>query len=153
MNHLLEKAIELATTHHKGQVDKGGHAYILHPLAVMMRVNTIEEKIVAVLHDIIEDTPVTLHELRKHSFPEHIIEAIDILTKRKKESYDKYIWRIKNNPLALVVKLADIEENLNLKRIPSPTKKDLERIKKYFLVKKYLKNKSWVYKDKKWTMI
>jgi len=147
MNHLLEKAIELATTHHRGQVDKGGNAYILHPLAVMMRVKTTEEKIVAVLHDIIEDTPVTLDELRQHLFPEHIILAIDTLTKRKKESYDKYIWRIKNNPIALVVKLADLEENLDLTRIPSPTEKDLER------VKKYLTNKSWIYNDKKWTMI
>jgi len=153
MNHLLEKAIELATTHHRGQVDKGGNAYILHPLAVMMRVKTTEEKIVAVLHDIIEDTPVTLDELRQHLFPEHIILAIDTLTKRKKESYDKYIWRIKNNPIALVVKLADLEENLDLTRIPSPTEKDLERVKKYYLVKKYLTNKSWIYNDKKWTMI
>ncbi|GAB6499106.1 GTP pyrophosphokinase [Bacillus cereus] len=150
MKLFLEKAIQLAVFHHKGQVDKGGNPYILHPLAVMMKVHKLEEKIVAVLHDIIEDTPLTLDDLRNEGFPEFIVEAVDSITKRKKESYDSYIYRVKLNPISRVVKLADISENLDLSRIPNPTEKDYLRIDKYKHIQQILTVDSWIYENKKW---
>ncbi|MFP3728100.1 GTP pyrophosphokinase [Priestia filamentosa] len=150
MQALLEKAIELAVHYHGGQTDKGGNPYILHPLAVMTRVKSIEEKIVAVLHDIVEDTPLTFDGLRDAGFPDVIIEAVDALTKRAKESYNRYIWRVKNNSLACAVKLADLSENMDLSRIPFPQEKDFLRIEKYAAVREYLIGKDWIYENKKW---
>lgn len=129
--HLLEQAILIATHAHAGQVDKGGQPYILHPLSVMNRVHTIEQKIVAVLHDMIEDTDITLDQLQEAGFPQPILAAVNTLTRRPEESYEEYIERVSQNPLATVVKLADLTENMNLLRIPSPTPKDDQRIQRY----------------------
>lgn len=127
----LELAIELAVNAHKGQVDKGGNPYILHPLSVMNRVDNMEEKIVAVLHDIVEDTSVTLKDLTTNGLDKVIIEAIDCLTRRKGETYMTYIDRAKKNELAKAVKLADLEENMDLARIKHPTEQDYSRLKRY----------------------
>ena len=128
---LLERAIELAVKHHKGQTDKAGKAYILHPLRLMMAVNTDEEKIVAVLHDIVEDTDITLEDLRNEGFSNAIVDAIECVTKIDDEDYDAFIKRISKNPLAVKVKLADLEDNMDLSRLPKVTDKDLERVEKY----------------------
>jgi GTP diphosphokinase / guanosine-3',5'-bis(diphosphate) 3'-diphosphatase len=128
---LLEKAILIATKAHAGQRDKGGQAYILHPLAVMSRVSSTDAKIVALLHDVIEDTPVTIESLEKECFPSHIREAILAVTREEDETYEDFIERIARNRLAVEVKLADLEENMNLDRIPQVTTKDKERIVKY----------------------
>ena len=129
---MLNKAIEIAAKAHAGQTDKGGKPYILHPLTVMMNFcNTETEQICAVLHDVIEDTDITLDDLRKEGFSEEIITALDCLTKRKDENYNDYISRILTNPTACIVKQGDLANNIDLTRIPNPTEKDKERVKKY----------------------
>lgn len=128
---LLETAIIIATKAHAGQLDKGGQPYILHPLAVMMRVEKMEEKIVALLHDVIEDSDVTMDELRMHGFSNEILAAVDTLTHKPEQSYEQYIDHISQNRLATTVKLADLTENMNLSRIPSPTEKDYQRLQRY----------------------
>lgn len=128
---LLVKAIILATENHKGQLDKGGHPYILHPLRVMVNVKSLKAKIVAILHDIIEDTDITKEDLLSMKFPYEIVEAIELLSKPKKEDYIHYIRRIKKNPLAKEVKMADLQDNMDLTRLNKITEKDLNRVEKY----------------------
>lgn len=131
MTQTLERAIAIAATAHEGQVDKGGSPYILHPLKVMLRVNTLEERIVAVLHDVVEDCGVSLDELRKEGFSEAVLMAIESVTKVPGESYETFVERAAQNPIGRVVKLADLEENSDLSRIAQPSWEDLERIEKY----------------------
>lgn len=128
---LLSQAITLATVSHDGQVDKGGHPYILHPLRVMARCETDDERICAVLHDVVEDTPVTLNGLLADGYPAHIVETIDTLTRRSGEVYMDFIARVKKNELATVVKMLDIEDNMDLRRIPNPTEADRSRMDRY----------------------
>ena len=130
-NNLLNIAIAKAATAHSDQVDKAGEPYILHPLRVMLSLSRNQDRICAVLHDIIEDTDVTIEELKNLGFPEDILEAIMLLTKQEGESYEDFITRLLPNPIACRVKLADLNDNMNLSRITSPDEKDLERIKKY----------------------
>ncbi len=127
----LEDAILLATKAHRGRKDKAGAAYILHPLRVMLRMKTRDERIVAVLHDVIEDTKYTLKDLRKAGYSQKVLRSLDHLTKRDGEEYDEFIMRVKRNPLARRVKVADIKDNLDLKRIREPKERDFKRIKKY----------------------
>ena len=127
----LDRAIELAKQHHEGQTDKAGKPYIEHPLRVMSQVESEEEKIVAVLHDIVEDTDISLDDLRNEGFSEKVVSAVECLTKQDGENYDSYIERISFNPLAVKIKLADLEDNRDLTRLPEVTDKDLERIEKY----------------------
>ena len=127
----LDRAIELAKQHHEGQTDKAGKPYIEHPLRVMSQVESEEEKIVAVLHDIVEDTDISLDDLRSEGFSEEVVSAVECLTKQDGENYDSYIERISFNPLAVKIKLADLEDNSDLTRLPEVTDKDLERIEKY----------------------
>lgn len=128
---MLNKAHEIAKRAHEGQFDKGGNPYILHPLAVSGMVETEAEKTVALLHDVIEDTIITLEELRSYGFPDQVIKAVDVLTKRPGVSYDDYIEKVKQNPLALTVKIADMSHNKDLSRISQPTEKDFERANRY----------------------
>ena len=134
----LEQAISLAAKQHEGQVDKANAPYILHPLRVMLNVPTIEHKIVAVLHDILEDTETTIEDLYQFGFQEHIIDAIVALTKKQGETRLEAAQRARQNPIARVVKLADINDNMNLSRIQSPTVKDFERLKEYQQVRDLL---------------
>jgi (p)ppGpp synthase/HD superfamily hydrolase len=127
----LERAIVIATEAHAGQLDKGGQPYILHPLRVMLRLKTDEERIVAVLHDVLEDTEVSSSDLYNEGFSIEILEALDDVTKRENESYIDFILRIKNNKLSTSVKIADIQDNMDLSRIPNPTEKDYDRNRKY----------------------
>lgn len=122
----LETAIQLAVLAHKGQVDKQGAQYILHPLRVMIKLKKEEDRIVGVLHDVIEDTNITLKELSALGFTKEIIEAVDCLT-RKDESYEDFILQIKKNPIARRVKLADLADNTD----PERGSMDAERVKKY----------------------
>lgn len=127
----LEDAIILAAEAHKGQRDKYGAPYILHPLRVMARVKTETEMTVAVLHDTVEDTEWTFDRLREAGFSEDVVEAVDCLTKRDGESYDSLIERARRNALARQVKIADLEDNMDVRRIPNVTAKDTERLAKY----------------------
>lgn len=122
----LEQAIEIATLAHEGQVDKQGEPYILHPLRVMLGLKKEEERIVAILHDTVEDTSVTIADLKRLGYSQTIVDAIDSLT-RKNETYDAFIRRVKKNPLAIKVKLADLTDNTDLTRGPI----DSKRLRKY----------------------
>ncbi len=128
---LLKEAIALAHRAHGGQVDKGGHPYIGHPLRVMAAVEDGEAQIVAVLHDAIEDSDLTLADLTAAGFPAVITQALDAITKREGEVYEAYLQRVMANPLALGVKIADMEDNCDLSRIAQPTAQDYARLAKY----------------------
>lgn len=131
MTQTLERAIAIAAAAHAGQVDKGGAPYILHPLKVMLRMTSLEERIVAVLHDVVEDCDISLDDLRKEGFSEEVLSAIESVTKVPGESYENFVERAAQNPIGRVVKLADLEENSDLSRIASPSWDDLERVEKY----------------------
>lgn len=132
------KAHEIAKMAHFGQVDRAGIEYIKHPETVASFVKTDEEKAVAYLHDVIEDTSLTLLDLEMFGFSKNIIEAVDILTKKKGQDHQSYLNLVKTNELARVVKLADLRHNSDLTRLPKITKKDLERNKKYISAIKFL---------------
>ena len=134
----LEKAILLATEAHNGQKDKNGAPYILHPLRVMARVQSETEKIVAVLQDIIEDTDYTIENLRENGYSKEVLEAIDCLTKRDGKDYDDYVKRCKSNPIASKVKIADLEDNVDIKRFDVLKEEDLKRLNKYLRAWKYM---------------
>ena len=131
MQQLLEKAISIALSAHCGKTDKGGNPYILHPLRIMLSMDTDEEKIVALLHDIVEDSPTTIKQLREEKFSNKIVAAVSLLTKKENQPYDDYILAIKKNPLATKIKLADLKDNMNTSRLKKITEKDKLRIKKY----------------------
>ena len=125
----------LAAKGHMGQVDKGGHPYILHPTRVMLSCKTVEEKTVAMLHDLLEDTAYTEDDLREEGFPAEIIEAVVCLTKTEGEEYADYVERVCQNKLAARVKLADLKDNMDLNRLPGLTPKDFQRLEKYLRTK------------------
>ncbi|HHQ7827561.1 TPA: GTP pyrophosphokinase [Streptococcus pneumoniae] len=135
------KAHEVAKKVHFGQIDRAGIDYIKHPETVASFVATDEEKAVAYLHDVIEDTSLTLLDLKKEGFSKNIIEAVDILTKKKGQDYQSYLNLVKKNELARVVKLADLRHNSDLTRLPLITEKDLERNKKYSSAIRFLRAK------------
>jgi len=126
-----EKAYEVAKRAHLGQVDKAGEDYIKHPQKVASFVKSDEEKAVAYLHDVIEDTELTLEDLHEYEFSKEVIEAVDIITKKKGEDYQSYLNSVKKNKLARAVKLADLRHNLDLTRLTKVTEKDIERKEKY----------------------
>lgn len=128
---LREKAIRIARKHHAGQLDKAGQPYIGHPIRVMNAMDTLEAKIVGVLHDAVEDSSLTLDDLRAAGFPEPIVAAIDAISKRDDEEVEAYLARVEADPLALEVKIADMKDNLDPTRIANPTEKDHRRMEKY----------------------
>ena len=128
---LSEKAFEIAKKAHAGQKDKAGVEYILHPMTVASKMHTDVERAVAYLHDVVEDTNVSLSDLCKAGMTEEIVRAVDAITKREGEPYDSYILRLSQNPLAVKVKIADMEHNSDISRIKNPTREDIERSKKY----------------------
>ena len=140
MSELLERAIKLAQKYHEGQFDKGGSPYIEHPLRVMKGVESIEEKIVAVLHDVLEDCDVSKEQLIKEGIPEYLVEKLEILCKGKNEKYFDYIDRIKATKLTINVKLSDLKDNMNLDRLKEVTEKDLKRLEKYKKAKEILQD-------------
>lgn len=130
-NNLLEKALVIATEAHEGQKDKAGAPYIFHPIRVSNRCKTDEERIVAILHDTIEDTDVTPDYLLSEGFPKNIVEAILSVTRNEGESYNDFILRSKLNPIGRQVKIHDLEDNMDITRLSQLTEKDLERLNKY----------------------
>lgn len=125
-----KKAMKIAYQAHNGQLDKSGIPYIYHPIHIAETMDTEEECIVALLHDVIEDTPITISELEKY-FQENIITALKILSHNKEKDYMEYIKTIKNNSLAKKIKLADLKHNSDLTRLNVITEKDKERKEKY----------------------
>ena len=113
MNALLDKAISIAVDSHSGQVNDKSEPYVLHPLRMMFKAVTIEEKIIAVLHDVIEKTTGDLEYLRSAGFSDRIVLAIDALSRRPQEGYDRYIDRVRENKLATKVKIIDLNDNIS----------------------------------------
>jgi guanosine-3',5'-bis(diphosphate) 3'-pyrophosphohydrolase len=135
---LLDLAIKIAEKAHEGQFDKADQPYILHPLTVMAQMDDVESKIVAVLHDEIEDSDLSITELSQQGFPELITEAIAAITKLDGELYDDYLLRVMGNAIALKVKIADVSHNMDISRIANPTVRDFQRLEKYQKVLKQL---------------
>lgn len=135
----LERAIEIATEAHKGQFDKAGREYIGHPIRVMEMGKTEDEKIVGVLHDVIEDTDWTFERLEAEGFSQEVINALRCVTKTSEnENYDEFIDRVKKNPLAASVKINDLTDNMDIRRLPYLSDKDVKRLKKYLKAYKRL---------------
>jgi (p)ppGpp synthase/HD superfamily hydrolase len=133
---IVEKAIALALKAHAGQVDKAGAPYVLHPLRVMMEMTCDEERVAAVLHDAVEDSEgrVTLDDIRTIGAPEAAVEAVDVLTRKddgSEAAYGSYIDAVACNPIARRVKLADLRDNLDTRRLREVTERDAARLSKY----------------------
>jgi (p)ppGpp synthase/HD superfamily hydrolase len=129
----LEEAIAIALQAHKGAFDKSGQPYILHPLHIMMQMETEEARITAMLHDVIEDSNITMADLASSGFSTSVLEALELLTHNKESvAYSDYIFNIKENALARNIKLADLKHNMDIQRLQTPlTEEDLERLNKY----------------------
>lgn len=135
----LKRAIEIAMEAHMGQKDKSGCDYIGHPLRVMAMGTTIEERILGVLHDVVEDSSWTFGMLSGEGFDDNIIDALRCLTRKDdSEPYDKFIGRVKGNALATAVKLNDLTDNMDIRRLPYISDKDVKRLKKYLKAYKQL---------------
>ena len=135
----LERAIEIAREAHRGQKDKSGMDYIEHPLRVMDAGRDMDEKIVGVLHDVVEDSSWTFRQLEEEGFQPKVIDALRCLTRLSdEEPYDHHIARVKQNPLAVAVKLNDLTDNMDIRRLPYLSDKDVKRLKKYLKAYKML---------------
>jgi len=132
------KAIALACEAHADQLDKSGQPYILHPLRLMLKFKDEDERVVAVLHDVIEDSAFSLDHFRSVGFSEHVIEAVQCLTKETGEAYEDFIVRLSVNKLARKVKIEDIKDNLDVTRLERLGGQDLSRIEKYHKALRYL---------------
>lgn len=139
MEDLLQRALEIARQAHDGQTDKSGMPYIEHSLRVMAMGRNDEERIVGILHDVIEDSNWTLPMLKDVGFTDEIIKALDAVTRRREESYDDFISRVERNSLAVVVKLNDLTDNMDIRRLPYLSDKDVKRLKRYLKAYKRLK--------------
>ncbi len=131
LNQLLARAVVIAAIAHQDQLDKAHAPYILHPIRLMMRGQTINEQIVAVLHDVVEDSDWTLDQLAAEGFPPEIITALDCLTRRPEETYNQFLDRVLTNALATRVKRYDLEDNMTLTRLENLSEKDLQRLQRY----------------------
>ena len=128
---LTKKAIKLCFEAHKGQLDKSGLPYVLHPVHIAEHMTDEYSTVVALLHDVVEDTQYTIDDLVNMGYPEQVIEAIKLLTHDKNVPYMEYIFALKNNKIAKAVKLADLEHNSDLTRLNVVDAKALKRVEKY----------------------
>ena len=128
---LIEQSLAIALRAYAGKTDKSGRPYILHPLRLMAKMSNDIEISVALLHDVIEDSEITAAQLLAEGIPSEVVTAVLCLTKQLGETYQDFVLRAKQNPLARKVKLADIEDNINVLRLAKLTETDLARIAKY----------------------
>lgn len=135
---LTKKAMKLCFDAHKNQVDKSGMPYVFHPICLAEKMDTEESIVVALLHDVVEDTDYTLGDLREMGFGDAIIEALTLMTHDPDVPYMDYVKAIGTNPLATKVKLADLRHNSDLGRLNQIDQKALERVKKYKKAIEYL---------------
>lgn len=142
MKNVLATAIKIAVTAHNGQFDKGGNAYILHPLKVMHYLKSDDQELqaIAVLHDVVEDTDITYQDLRLAGITERIIEGVRCLTKVKGQTLEEYLHVICGNKDAMKVKLADLRHNTDIRRLKGVTEKDIKRVEKYHKMYVYIKS-------------
>ena len=132
----LDEALNLVANHFRGITDKSGSPYVLHCIRAMMTVESLDAKMVAVMHDLIEDTPMTLAQLRTKGFSEQVVNGVDLVTHKDDVSYPDYIVAIKKNSIATEVKLADLKDNTSLNRTlyrEKSSAKDCARIQRYLL--------------------
>ena len=129
----LERAIEIAVNAHKGVTDKGGNPYIVHPLRVMMSLKSDNEKIVGVLHDVVEDAEDwDFERLKEEGFSEEVLDGLRSVTKTsEEEDYNEFVQRALTNEIGRAVKIADIRDNLDVTRIGELRQKDMNRLNKY----------------------
>ena len=138
----IEKAIEIAMVAHKGQVDKAGKPYILHPLRLMLQLDDTTDMIAAVLHDVLEDSDYTPERLMLEGIPGEAVKVVQHLSRKGGETYQEFIMRVAGDERATRIKMLDLVDNLNISRIENVTRKDLGRVAKYHAALKYLKEKS-----------
>lgn len=138
MEEIYDYAVRIAAAAHSYQKDKVGSAFISHPLRVSMKCKSIEAKIVALLHDVIEDTKIDANYLIDNGFPKEIVDIVVILTRKKGEQYSEYIDRIKSNSIAREVKIYDLEDNMDIKRLNKLDETDIKRLNKYLMAYKTL---------------
>lgn len=136
---MLDKALQIATEAHKGQKDKAGNDYITHPIHVSEHCKSPKAKIVAMLHDTLEDTSITVEDLREHGFDEEIIDGVLSVTRKANETYADFIIRAAQNPIGKEVKIADLEDNMDIRRLEHLTEHDFKRCNKYLHSWRYLK--------------
>lgn len=127
----LEKAIAIALRVHEGQTDRYGQPYILHPLFVMLQMESEAEMTAAVLHDVIEDSETTLADLRQEGFSGEVLEAVRLMTHDETDSYEAYVRKLKPNPMARKIKLADLRHNMDIRRMDRVRTADTERLERY----------------------
>ncbi len=137
-NQLLEKAIGIALESHRDQMDKYGQPYVLHPIRIMARFRDPLLQQIAILHDVVEDSDWTCEQLRTQGFSHEVVQAVDALSRRPEESYESLIKRAAENPQALQVKLADLEDNMDIRRMKDTTPQDCERLNRYRKAHEYL---------------
>ena len=135
---MIDIALAIAKKAHAGQVDKAGVDYIKHPIYVASQVTTEQEKAVALLHDVLEDSDITAADLLAYGLSNEVVTAVQTLTKKKGQSYQDYLEKVKSNNLARVVKLADLKHNSDLSRLKTVSNTDYERVKKYKNAIRYL---------------
>ena len=137
---LYDDAMRIAAAAHAYQRDKGGKPYIDHPIRVSMACKSLDAKIVALLHDVIEDTSVTADFLIDNGFPKYIVDAVLAITRKKNEPYSAFIDRIKTNEIAKEVKIHDLEDNMDIRHLDKLEEIDLKRLNKYLIAYKSLTN-------------
>jgi len=130
---MLGKAIAIASKAHEDQKDRGGHAYILHPIRIMMRLRTNDDELmqIAVLHDVVEDSNWSLDDLTAQGFSTRVVNALKLLTHNLNESYEEYVTKIATNPDATRIKLEDLRDNSDITRLKGLRERDLQRVEKY----------------------
>lgn len=128
---LTKKAMKLCFQAHRDQVDKSGMPYVFHPFHLAEQMDSEETTIAALLHDVVEDTPYTLQDLYEMGFPESVLAAIGLMTHDDGTPYLEYVSRMKDNPIAKAVKLADLRHNSDISRLDETDEKTLARLKKY----------------------
>jgi len=139
---LYNIAFSIAQSAHIDQQDKGGMPYLLHPIRVSQKCRTCESKIAALLHDVVEDSSIDLDYLRMKGISERVVNAVDSLTRRENESYKEFIDRVSLDPIAIEVKIADLEDNMDISRLDRLTDADITRLSKYHYFHKHLKDLS-----------
>ncbi|MBQ7121521.1 MAG: bifunctional (p)ppGpp synthetase/guanosine-3',5'-bis(diphosphate) 3'-pyrophosphohydrolase [Clostridia bacterium] len=139
---LTKKALVISFNAHKEQIDKSGMPYVYHPYEVASHMDDEYSTCTALLHDVVEDTEITLDDLRKEGFPEEVIEALSLMTHADGVPYDDYIKALKTNPIAVKVKLADLTHNSNPDRLETIDERMLQRFEKYKRAKEFLLGKS-----------
>ena len=137
-NELYDQALRIAIQAHKGQKDKSDREYIMHPIRVAERCVSLKAKIVALLHDTIEDTHVTVERLLKEGFTQEIVDAVLSVTKKEGETYGDFIKRAAQNEIGKEVKKADLEDNMDIRRLKEISDHDVERLRKYLRSWQYL---------------